>query len=336
MFTLNSLRKFAFSLVAVAALIDGSVFAAEPQPARFPAPGNEETWKRFPREEALLPVWARMLAASLPKTTVTMLELDYVHRAANPLGTIMYGRIRWAAADANGCAYSRGRAEADLRRAGLPEADLKLLTGDRKNWPEPERELLEFARKMSRAAYQVTDEEFASLLKQYGAEKVVAIVHTLAHANFQDRIFLALGIESEPGGFLPPLELKIDAMQKDKMPPPERPPFKELLGVKTTVPNSQPNWLDHRYDDLQSSLGKQSARQSRIPLPPPEALAQLPADSRERTMRIVWSRVSMGYQPRMTKAWFDCMGTFQKEANLDQVFANTFFWVVTRSNDCFY
>jgi hypothetical protein len=44
----------------------------------------------------------------------------------------------------------------------------------------------------------------------------------------------------------------------------------------------------------------------------------------------------MGYQPVLTKAWFDCMGTFQQEASLDRVFSNTYFWVITRSNDCFY
>ena len=34
--------------------------------------------------------------------------------------------------------------------------------------------------------------------------------------------------------------------------------------------------------------------------------------------------------------WFDTMGAFQQEAKFDRVFSNSFFWVVTRSNDCFY
>ena len=29
-------------------------------------------------------------------------------------------------------------------------------------------------------------------------------------------------------------------------------------------------------------------------------------------------------------------GAFQQEAKFDRVFSNSFFWVVTRSNDCFY
>jgi hypothetical protein len=305
-------------------------------PPRFPPLSNEEALKHLPREKPTLPIWARILAPSLPKTTASMLELDYVHRVKNPLGAILCGKIRWVAADANSCTYSRQRAEADLKRAGLSEADIKALAGDRRNLPEAERLALDLARKISRAAHQVTDDEMAALLKHFGPEKVVAIVHTLAHANFQDRIFLALGIESEDGGHLPPLDFRIDPEKKDKIVAPARPPWTESQAAKATVPKAQPEWLDHRFDDVQKLLASQKSRQSRIPLPDPDMLSKLPPESRERTMRIVWSRVSMGYQPLLTRAWFDCMGTFQKEANLDQVFANTFFWVTTRSNDCFY
>jgi hypothetical protein len=30
------------------------------------------------------------------------------------------------------------------------------------------------------------------------------------------------------------------------------------------------------------------------------------------------------------------MQAFREESNLDRVFANTYFWVITRSNECFY
>jgi len=48
------------------------------------------------------------------------------------------------------------------------------------------------------------------------------------------------------------------------------------------------------------------------------------------------SVVSLGYEPKLTMAWFDCMGTFGQEASLDRVFAGSLFWVVTRTNECFY
>ena len=329
-------RVFALVVAALTGLLSAGSARSDPAETRFPALNNEDAWKTLPRENPPLPVWARSLAGSLPKTTAAMLELDYLHRAKNPLGAAVYGKLRWVAADTLGCAYSKSRAEADLKRAGLSDADLKALAADRKAFPESERLALEFARKMSRAAYEVTDEEMAALLKQFGPEKVVAIVHTLAHANFQDRIFLALGIETEARGHLPPFDFRTDSEKKDRIVTPARPVWKDTLATTATVPNAQPNWLDHRYDDLQRALGQQKARQPRIPLPAPDALAKLPAETRERTMRIVWSHVSMGYQPLLTRAWFDCMSTFQKEADFDKVFSNTFFWVVTRSNDCFY
>jgi hypothetical protein len=325
----------AFVFTIIGALLGVHPLRSEPPP-RFPALSNEAALKQLPPENPTLPIWARTLAPSLPKTTASMLELDYLHRAKNPLGAVLYGKIRWVAADANSCTYSKQRAEVDLKREGLGDADLKTLAGDWKLLPQSERLLLDLARKISRAANQVTDDEMATLLKHYGPERVVAIVHALAHANFQDRIFLALGVETEEGGFLPPLDFRIDPEKKDKIVTPTRPAWKESQAVKTTVPKGQPDWLEHRFDDLQKLVADQKTRQARIPLPDAESLSKLPPELRERSKRIVWSHLSMGYQPQLTRAWFDCMGTFQKEASLDPIFSNTFFWVITRSVDCFY
>ena len=77
-------------------------------------------------------------------------------------------------------------------------------------------------------------------------------------------------------------------------------------------------------------------RKPRIGMPPASSLLMMPADMRERTKRIAWSHVSMGYQPRLTQSWFETMGSFQAEARMDPVFANSYFWVLTRSNECFY
>jgi alkylhydroperoxidase family enzyme len=325
------MKRLLLSFLMLAAIPLGA--RAEPH---FPALSDAETWQRLPREEPPLPAWARVLVGSLPKTTAAMLQLDYVQREKNPLGPVLAGRLRWAAADADGCAYAQKYAEADLRRAGQTEADLAALAAGGKGLPEAERLALAFARKMSRAAHEVTDAEMAELLKHYGPEKVTAMVHTLAYTNFRDRIILALGVEVEPGGPLPPLDLRPDSIAKDKAVSPPRKPWKEGRDGRATAPEGRPGWLDHDYAAVQKALSGQKERTARIPLPPLERLEALPADVRERTKKIVWSRVSMGYQPVLTKAWFDCMGTFQKEAELDEVFANTFFWVVTRSNDCFY
>ncbi len=104
--------------------------------SRLPSLSNNDAWKLLPRAEPALPAWARTLIDSLPKTTALMLKLDYVHRVKNPLGQLLYGKLRWVAADAIGCAYSRRYAEADLRRAGITEVELKrLMTGQWNDMP---------------------------------------------------------------------------------------------------------------------------------------------------------------------------------------------------------
>ena len=57
---------------------------------------------------------------------------------------------------------------------------------------------------------------------------------------------------------------------------------------------------------------------------------------REQAERVVWTAVSSGYQPEMPRFWFAALYAFYDEAKVDRVFTNSVFWVVTRTNDCFY
>jgi alkylhydroperoxidase family enzyme len=324
-------------IAALAILVGGSSAAvADPPKPRFPILDNDEAWQRLPRENPPLPAWARVLASSLPRTTAAMLKLDSLHRVKNPLGPVLSGKLRWVAADANGCSYAKRYAEADLRRAGLADDDLKKLAGNERHLPEAEHAVLAFARKLTLAAHTVTDEEVVELIDRFGAEKVVAIVHTLAYANFQQRILLALGIDVESGGPLPPLEVAFDLEGKQKLRVPSRPSWKEVRGPDAPVAALGPDWQEQSFADLQKALDQQKARKSRIPLPDQRTLAKLAPDVKKRASRIVWSNVSIGYQPALTRAWFNCMSAFQKEAQLDRVFSNTMFWVVTRSAECIY
>src|SRR5262249_58418161 len=145
-----------------------------------------------------LPAWARVVGGPLPQTTAKMLEPDHLHREKNPLGPMLAGKLRWAAADAAGSKFGVATAEADLRRAGLGDTDLADLAETAK-LPRAERVALAFARKLTRAGYAITDDEFAELLKLHGPEKVTAIVHTVAYANFLDRVVLGLGAAGQPG-----------------------------------------------------------------------------------------------------------------------------------------
>ncbi|MBY0233044.1 MAG: hypothetical protein K2W96_27495 [Gemmataceae bacterium] len=293
--------------------------AGPPAPPRFPELSDKEAWKFLPREEPPLPVWARTIARSKPRTAAAMLRLDHFHRERNPLGKALAAKLRWIAADAMGCAYLRAYAEADLKKAG----GLEIAPA-----------LAEFARKMTKAAYTVTDDEVAALVKEHGEAKVVAMVHTLAHANFQGRIFLALGCRVEEGGPFPALDARFD--EKRFPPAPPRPDWKEVAKAKASPdPAFRPPWRPLTHAQAEEAMEEQKARKPRI-LPPKEFPGGIAADQKARAFRIAWTHTSMGHQPALVQAWFDAMAASGSERKIDPVFANTYFWIITRSNECFY
>ena len=70
--------------------------------------------------------------------------------------------------------------------------------------------------------------------------------------------------------------------------------------------------------------------------PPKSAFDKLPPPLRAQASRVVWTAVSMGHQSRLVGAWFETMGASSSERRIDSVFGNSFFWVITRSSECFY
>ena len=303
--------------------------------ARLPLLTNEQAWKRLPGAPAMvqpLPAWARLLAGPLPATTARMLELDALHRSGNRLEPKLRGLARWSAAAANHCDYAKAIALADLRRAGASDAEVRTLTGDPSLLPPQQRAVAAFARKMMREAHAVSDEEMKQLLHYLGEEQVVALVELLAHASFQDRIFLALNVEVEPGGPLPPLMVqfakpqtkpsgKATASRGQK----EKPP----AGVNDV--GSSDEWLA-----LRDAVIHQKARPGRIRVPSKEEVRKRLGEENPQGIDVLWNRVCFGYQPELTGAWKACMTTFRQEARLERLLEQSLFWIVTRSLHCFY
>ena len=298
---------------------------------RFPVAGNEDAWGKLPRENPPLPPWARVLINPLPKTTARMLELEHLHRAKNPLGTELAGVLQWNVADALGSMYGKAIAEYDLRRAH--PAVLIAMLADDKSLPPEVRTAAAFARKLTLAGATITDEEFAELLKLYGPEKVTAIVHSVAYANFFNRIVLGLGAVGEP---TPPVDVRFDVDRLAKVITPARPPWDDLKKVAADGLSVRVEWGSAGHDELSAALEKQKERKLRIPLPDASRLKNLPPKEREGAEKILWNTVSAGYQPAMPRAWFAALYAFYDEAKPDRVFTNSMFWVVTRTNDCFY
>jgi len=323
--TASRLLAFAAGCAAPDAEEAPSAAAATPG---FAALSDREAWERVPRDTAPLPVWARMQVDSLPRTTALQLELDWVQRTKNPLGPVLASRIRWAVADANRCEYAQESAEADLVRAGLTPEQAQ----QHDDVPQSDRLAVSFARDLTLAAAAITDATVAQLIEAYGPDDAVAIVHTVAYANFQNRIFLALGLTAEPGGPLPPRAVGPTAEDMAAAPPRSEAGADARYDAK----DAPASWRERSFADLRSELDRQKLRPSRIPPADAARLARLPRPDRERVAGTTWGKVSMGYQPVLTSAWFQTMRAFESEAALDDVFANTVFWVVTRANDCFY
>lgn len=302
---------------------------ADPPADPFPVAPVAEVWKALPRTDPALPAWAGPLVRPLPKTVAAMLDLDHAQRAKNPLGTALAAKVRWVVFDTLDCGYGRQSAAADLTRAGGTAADLTALAAGPGGWPAADRPLLTFARKLTRAGYTVTDGEVEGLVKQLGVDKTVALAHTVAYANFQTRVIEGLGIQPAAADPPPAAEVTWDRDALAKVPAPPRPDWPTAL--KAAVPESafiKPDWEPLTVEEVEGAVGQQQARAARVPVPDLG-----PAGG---SARIVWSRVSLGYQPELTRAWFTAMRTHTAEAKLDGVFENSVFWVVTRTNDCFY
>jgi alkylhydroperoxidase family enzyme len=319
--------------------------------ARVPIVSDAEAWKKMPHAEEgggqRLPVWIRALAGTLPKTAAAMIDLDHAQRVESPLPPKLRAKLRWIAADANRCEYARAYARFDYLRAGGAAVDLDMLSRRLDQLPEAERQAAQLVRQLVEAAYTVSDAQVARLVELYGEKQLVAIVLLAAYANFQDRLLLALGVAVEPDGPLPPVKARFR-----KPPPPDksatakkdRPPRKVTPPAKNPPPVPEkmddPEWTAFSYESLKEKLNGQGARrQARIPIPDAERVRRNLPDSvsnRDKPMRIKWSILTYGYQPRLTAAWLGGLRAFQQESDLDMVFHESMFWVVTRSLQCFY
>jgi alkylhydroperoxidase family enzyme len=302
---------------------------------RFPAAAPDAAWALLPREDPPLPAWARVLVKTHPRTTGAMLEIDRLHRADNPLGAVLAAKLRWAAADALGSEYGRATALADLKRAGAPADEVRRLTEDRPS--DGERRLLALARQLTTAAYLVTDEQFAAVLDQLGPEKMVAAVHTVAFANFENRVTMALGVKVEAGGPVPPLSVKLDRERRAVVKAPPRPAWDAVTSARPKKEyDAPPDWKEVPYEQLEERLATQKERTPRVPIPDRSKFEKFPPAARRQAETILWNTISDGYQPEMTDAWFGMLAEYRADSRTDRVFGSTLFWVVTRANDCFY
>ena len=312
--------------------------------ARLPLVSQEDVWKLLPPCEEgsgqTVPDWARALVTSMPYTTASMLELDTIYRTSEELDPGFRARLRWTAANANCCEYTRQYAVSDMKRAGMSDEQVaQFLAGNFASSPD-EKHALQFARDLTLRAYQITDEQFASLASRFGENGAMAIVLQTAYANFQDRMMLTLGVTVEPDGPLPPLNARFAAVaadQKIAMARPELPDSSAMPAPKLEIPE---DWTTaFSFDQLQAGMAVQKARPQRISIPDTEdVVARIPQHIYpvKKPIRIKWSLCVLGHQPTLGAAWLRTMRTWGRESGSDAVFNESLFWVVTRNLQCFY
>jgi alkylhydroperoxidase family enzyme len=315
---------------------------------------DDQAWARMPVEihtGETLPSWARILASASPRRAAAMLHLDYVHRVKSPLDPKLRASMRWVAAHANHCAYSEAVALADARRAGLDDAAIDaLIHGDPAKLPASEKAALEFARKMTVASSTVTDDEFAALVQAFGDTNTAAMVLMMAAANFQDRLFLCLGAPLEPNGALPPIDAVVTPIPNANDQNAQQQPRTAAAHSPLPKPTGQDlveddlEWIGVTYAELQERLERQRSRKTRVRIPTWEEVqknrpANLPQRQNPRPTRVVWNLVCSGYQPELAAAWSGGGRNSSGESRgmqLDRIFSNSLFWVITRSINCPY
>ena len=92
------------------------------------------------------------------------------------------------------------------------------------------------------------------MLKHFGPEKVTAIVHTVAYANFHYRILLGIGAKGEPP-IAPPLAMKFD-VDAAKLTAPVRPSWDDLKSVAADGLSVRLEWSKADSDELTRHAGE--------------------------------------------------------------------------------
>jgi alkylhydroperoxidase family enzyme len=321
--------------------------AASADVPHVPLLETADAWEALPPcaepRGALLPNWARALAGSLPYTTAAMLELDAIYRTSGEFDPRLRAKLRHAAARGVHSAYGEAYAIADLRRYGADDAEVARLEDDARDMPPAERAALQFAHKMTVAAWTVADEEVAYLVEQFGERAVVAMVLQLAYSNFLDRLVLALGVPVEERGPLNPQRYGFEIPSSiAEIPQAARPDAAEAAHdepVPDLTDAFGADWSSLAYEEMQQSLDRQRERAGRVSVPAWEdVIERLPPGlyPPDRPMKVKWSLVVLGHQPELGPAWLRCLRVFGQESQFDRVFAESIFWVITRSLQCFY
>jgi alkylhydroperoxidase family enzyme len=314
--------------------------------ALFPTPlTSEEAWGRLPPaikgEGSPLPIWARQLAAFLPRSTAALLQLDYAQRANNPIPPRLRAAMRFVSASFLGCPAGEEIAVNDALAVGISDTDLQLLArGDFSAWAESEQRALRFMQKMDSDPILLGNKIFQHLVGDIGEKVAASMVLLSAYSNFVNRLLLCLGTPTSESDYLPAQEIAFAPEQLVSVttPPPPVRPRVETSRFEDAVDTFQ-GWSQTSFEQLQERLEAQRQMKTRLPIPDWDICAKnLPPGLISKPSDIIWYRIVFGYAPELAVPFEYFMRTSGAEAagKWDRIFATSLFWITTKAIDCPY
>lgn len=292
-------------------------------------PDNDAAWKALPPAAcgsgSLLPVWGRLLALSLPRTTAALLQLDYLHRAASPLDPVLRSKLRYEVATVNRSFCGQAIAVADLRRAGLSSVEIDAWRHDELRSGFEERLLLGFARTFSLDADSIEDHEIAGVISRHGIQSAVAIALHLAFANLHDRILTGLPLEPDSVEVAPPVYVRFDLDAPSNVPIPE-------WGVALIEEEGGPGVPDPaQWRQSQTSVGGNAGVLDATGDDAELEWDKLCITPQAPPLAIVARFVALGHQRQMATEWSDCVRSLVGEVRLEPRFSGVVNWVNAQS-----
>lgn len=316
-----------------------SIAFCQPTTEPFPQPlSNEAAWDRLPPaikgQGAPLPLWARQLAAIMPKTTASLLALDYAQRANNPIPPRLRAAMRLSSADYHASPTGKRTAANDAQLAGLTKGELD------SDWTLGERRALRFMYQMDLASAGVEDRGFQELVGFFGERVTASMVLLSAYSNFHNRLLICLGTPESESDDLPAqhIDFAPDQLVSVTTPPPPREAISSAAAQENVVKSAY-GWSEISFEQLQQKLDTQRQKPTRLPVPDWDACAKnLPPGLINKPSDIIWYRIVFGYAPELAVPFEYFMRTSGAEAagKWDRIFATSLFWVTTKAIDCPY
>lgn len=147
-------------------------------------------------EGAEVAIWMRQYAI-FPKTGGYKVGSTIAEAGRGQIDPLLRARINWICARHDRAWYALGQAKRRLLALGQSEDAIYALDGDWSAYPEKDRLVLAFARKLTLEPANITDQDVANLRKHFNVTQVAELVHRVSSAAMINRMGEACNLPLE-------------------------------------------------------------------------------------------------------------------------------------------